>query len=570
LRREGLAAGERVALLLEYSVEWVCLDQAALSLGLVTVPLYITDNPENLAYILGDAGASLLLAGSTAQWAALAEQRARFPALKRVLCLRQDESTAPAAALDATRVEEWLEARDLGAADEPRPELDPNALATIVYTSGTTGRPKGVMLSHRNILSNVDAVLQRVPAYREDVFLSFLPLSHAFERTTGYYLPMAAGSGVAYARSVKELPQDLLAVRPTVLVSVPRIYERFYVRLQQQLEEKGALAKALFRRAVELGWRRFLAAQNRGPAVRVVERLLWPVLWRLVADKILARLGGRLRVAVTGGAPMSEPIARCFLGLGVPLLQGYGLTETAPVVSANTLEDNVPESVGRPLPGVELKLGAYDELLVRGPNVMLGYWKRPENTRHAIDDEGWLHTGDQARIEDSRVYIRGRLKEIVVMSTGEKVAPTYLEMAITADRLFDQAMVVGEGKPFLAVLLVFNPEVWREQAAALRLAPDDAAALAAPPAIELALARVQAALRAFPRHALPHTAWLTLEPRTIDNGLITPTLKLKRPVLEQRFANRDPRALRRSRAGGLSGSEGTHIPHGAFHRQVRS
>jgi len=531
---EALAPGERVALLLSNGVDWVSMDQAALSLGLVPVPLYTTDNTENIAYILGDSGAALLLLESASRWKALAPHRDSFPALKRVLCLNCDDPAA-AAAPGLTTVDDWLAAAGTAAEPPGQPAGDPNALATLVYTSGTTGRPKGVMLSHRNILSNVEAVLARVPAYPDDVFLSFLPLSHAFERTTGYYVPMAAGSCVAYARSVPDLPEDLLAVRPTVLVSVPRIYERVYAKVQQGLLDKGVAAQKLFHWVERIGWQRFEAAQHHEEP-GTLARLMWPALRHLVADKILSRLGGRLRVAVTGGAPLYGAISHCFIGLGLPLLQGYGLTEAAPVVTGNTLQDNEPESVGTALPGVELKLGDKDELLVRGPNVMLGYWRNPEATRKAVDADGWLHTGDVARIAgNGHVFIVGRLKEILVLSTGEKVAPADLEMAIAQDPLFDQAMVIGEGKPYLAALLVLNPDAWRKRAAELGLDADAAQSLADTRLAEFALGLIQTLLQGFPGHARVRRVRLTLEPWTIDNGLITPTIKLKRPQLEAQF-----------------------------------
>ncbi|HUW37886.1 MAG TPA: long-chain fatty acid--CoA ligase, partial [Rhodocyclaceae bacterium] len=534
LAREGLAPGERVAVLLKNSVEWVCLDQAAQALGLVVVPLYATDSPENIAYILGDSGTSLLLLDGIGQWQALAPLRAQFPQLARTLCVSASAHAPAAAGVLLSFIADWLpdtdEAPSVHAAD-------PGAVATIVYTSGTTGRPKGVMLSHRNILWDVEAVLQLIPGYAEDLYLSFLPLSHSFERTVGYYLPMTTGSTVVYARSVQELAKDLLTIRPSMLVSVPRIYERVYAKLQQGLEQKGAPARALFRWAEEIGWHRFEAAQHRGAAPGPIAQILWPLLRHLVADKILSRLGGRLRIAMSGGAPISPKLSRCFIGLGLPLLQGYGLTEASPIVTANSLDNNLPESVGVALPGMALKLGDKNELLVKGPNVMLGYWNDPQKTREAVDEAGWLHTGDVARIDDDgHVYIVGRLKEILVMSTGEKVAPNDLELAIAEDPLFDQAMVVGEGKPHLAALIVLNAEAWREFARSLALDSADPKSLAAPAALQSVRDRVGEALHSFPACARVREVWLTLEPWTIENGLITPTMKLKRMEIARRFA----------------------------------
>ena len=534
LQRENLDPGERVAVLLRNSVEWVCFDQAAQSLGLVVVPLYPTDNVESVADILGDCGARLLLVGEIGRWRALAPLQARFPQLARVLCA----GPSPGGPTDAGQTQflaEWL---GQTAGTPPVRAADLRELATIVYTSGTTGRPKGVMLSHRNILSNAEAVLKLVPGYREDVYLSFLPLSHSFERTVGYYLPIMTGSTVAFARSVPELAEDLLAIRPTMLISVPRVYERAYAKLRHGLEEQGPLAMTLFDWAQEIGWRRFEAAQHRGKQPGRMAQALWPVLRQLVAARVLARFGGRLRIAVSGGAPLSARLSHCFIGLGLPLLQGYGLTEAAPIVTGNSLENNVPASVGVALPGVELRLGDRDELLVRGPNVMLGYWNNPEQTSAAIDAGGWLHTGDVARIApDGHVFIVGRLKEILVMSTGEKVAPADLELAITEDPLFDQAMVAGEAKPYLVALIVLNPEGWRDFARALAVDQADPASLAAAAVKQAVQGRIGALLRGFPAHAQVHQVWLTLQPWTIEDGLITPTMKLRRPKLERRFAD---------------------------------
>jgi long-chain acyl-CoA synthetase len=564
LAREGLARGDRVAVLAPNSGEWVCFDQAAQGLGLVVVPLYTTDSPGNIAYILGDSGARLLLVGAGAQWRALAPLRGEFPALARILCLDENGPGPAAAGIAWSAASRWLPA------DAPPPEDyvgEPDALATLVYTSGTTGRPKGVMLSHAAILANAESVLQIVPGYREDLYLSFLPLSHAFERTAGYYVPMMAGSAVAFARSAQLLAEDLLVVRPTVLVSVPRIYERAYARIMQGLARRP-LARALFDLTVGIGWRRFEAAQARGPGPGPFARLAWPLLDRLVARRVRERFGGRVRLAVSGGAPLAPNLARCFIGLGLPLVQGYGLTEAAPVVAANRVEDNLPESVGAPLPGTEVRLGEKEELLVRSPSIMLGYWQRPDATREAIDAEGWLHTGDQARIEVGRVRIVGRLKEVLILSTAEKIAPADLEMAIAGDPLFEQAMVLGEAKPYLAALIVLSGEAWPGFARSVGVVPGQAGALAAPAVVNAALKRVEQRLERFPSYARVRRAWLTLEPWTIESGLITPTMKLKRTELTGRYAREIAALYEQDRAAPGSGGEG-RVGSGALREGAR-
>jgi long-chain acyl-CoA synthetase len=535
LLREGFAPGERVALQLKNSLEWVCFDQAALSLGLVVVPLYMADTPENTAYILEDSAARLLLLDAEEQWLALRPHYSG--SLQRVVGhTRQETATADDGTF--TLLDEWLSGsatESMAGLPEEDREASPHALATIIYTSGTTGRPKGVMLSHHNILWNAETVLKAIPCYREDLFLSFLPLSHTFERTVGYYLPVMAGSCVAFARSIQELGDDLLVIRPTVFVSVPRIFERVFAKIQQQLAEKGKLAALLFKWAVAVGWQRFEAGQGRGKQV-FLQQLFWPVLRRLMADRILARLGGRVRIAVSGGAPLDATIARCFTGLGLTLLQGYGLTEASPVISTNLPEKNLPTSVGPPLPGIACRIGDNDELLVRAPSVMLGYWNSPEETRRVLDADGWLHTGDQAELSDGYLFIRGRIKDILVMSTGEKVSPADLERAILQDALFDMALVVGENKPFLTALIVLNQAEWGPLAGSLALAGEDPAALQAPQVSELVLAKIARLLQVFPGQSRVRAVYLTLEPWTIDNGLLTPTLKLKRAKLEKRFA----------------------------------
>ncbi len=533
LAGEGLERGDRVAVALRNCPDWVFYDIAALSLGLVVVPLYTDDRPDNMAYILEDSGSRLLLLQDDHFWSRIAPlaQRDRSP-LARVL-LQQVRPGQEEADPRVAAVEDWLPAEVPDWEDGPGGHGDD--LASIVYTSGTTGRPKGVMLSHRNMMSVAHAGLQLVDVELDDLFLSFLPLSHTLERTGGYYLPMMAGACVTYSRSIAQLASDLQQVRPTVLIAVPRIFERVYGRIQQQMKEKGAVARGLFNFTVEVGWRRFQYHQGqRGWSPTLPA---WPVLERLVAGKVTDKLGGRLRVAVSGGAPLNDVVARMFIALGVPILQGYGLTETSPVISVNTLQDNEPRSVGVVLPGIQVRIDESDELVVRGPGVMLGYWNNEEATREMIGADGWLHTGDQARIENDHVYITGRIKDILVLSNGEKVPPSDMESAICLDELIDQAIVIGEGRPFLSAILVLNPDAWQEFATSQGLSGDDPGALEDPKLRQLVAKRVTAHLQDFPGYARVRKVVLSLDPWTIDSGLLTPTMKVKRNLVLERYAD---------------------------------
>ena len=544
LAASNLPLGARVAILLPNGLDAMSIDQAVLATGCVPVPLHAIDNPGSIAYILQDAQVALLVVAEPQQWERIRDVGTPLPHLQQVVVT--DPAHAPAAGLSTqasiqrpaiTALATWLAQAAPTQALPPAPQAED--LAAIVYTSGTTGKPKGVMLTHANVIADVKAVLARITPVPEDVFLSFLPLSHTFERTGGYYLPMAAGSCVAYARSVALLGEDLKTVRPTVLVSVPRIYERVHAKVLETLSH-SPFKMRLFEAAQSVGWRRFRAQQGLPAAADEGQggwlRLLpWPLLRSLVAQPLLAQFGGRVRVAVSGGAPLSPTIARCFLGLGLPLVQGYGMTETTPVVSANTLEDNDPATVGRALPGVEVRIGENRELQVRGPIVMKGYWNRPEDTARTISPEGWLGTGDQAEIVDGRIRILGRIKEIIVTSTGEKVPPGDLELAITADPLLEQAFVVGEQRPFIACIATVRKDEWRQLAEALGLDPEDPASLADPTVQRAVLDRIERRTSSFARYAVPRAVHLVHDAWTIDNGLMTPTLKLKRNNLMARY-----------------------------------
>ena len=529
LAGEGLQAGDRVAVMLRNCPEWVMFDQAAMSLGLVVVPLYTVDRPENVAYIVNNAGVKVLLFENMEQWRALRMVREQLNGMVRMVSLdvipdAHDALLRPASA--------WLPPH---AEMQPAVPYGPDRVASIIYTSGTTGKPKGVMLSHANMLTNAYACLDFFPVNERDTFLSFLPLSHTFERTVGYYLSVMAGATVAFARSIQQLSEDMQAIRPTLLISVPRIYERVYGAVSAKLEEGSPLRRKLFGFTVETGWARFQHQQGRGSWK--ISFLLWPLLQKLVAKKVLDRLGGRLRAALSGGAALSPEISRVFIGLGLPVLQGYGLTETSPVISGNHLENNFPDSVGLPIRDVQVRLGEQNALLVKGPNVMLGYWNNPEATRAVIDADGWLNTGDVVRIgETGHIYITGRIKDIIVMSNGEKIPPTDMEFAMLHDPLFDQVMIFGEAHPYLVALAVVNPQGWLNFAQEIGIRADMPEALTDSRVEAMALKRIARNLRDFPGYARVNRVLLLREPWGVENGLQTPTLKVKRAEVARRYA----------------------------------
>jgi long-chain acyl-CoA synthetase len=527
LGRESLETGDRVAIMLKNCWEWVLFDQAALGLGLVTVPLFPNDRPDNIAYILEDSDAKLLFLETDEQWISLQPVADRLQKLRRIVSL---ESVEEQFGLPIVSLSDWLSE---GSFELITQDVDPDSLATIVYTSGTTGKSKGVMLSHRNILWNAEAGLKMIDVFPDDISLSFLPLPHTLERTVGYYLMILSGATVTYARSIAELADDLVEVKPTILISVPRIFERVYAKIQEKLEHDSGVARFLFNKAVEVGLCRFNYTQGRSDWHYSL--LFWPLLEKIVARKVQAKLGGRLRFAISGGAALSVDVAQLFIGLGIPIQQGYGLTESSPIISVNALEDNIPESIGKPLPGVEIMVGDDDELLTRSPSVMLGYWKNNAGTAAIIDEEGWLHTGDQVRIVDDHIYITGRIKEIIVMANGEKISPADMEMAIAMESLIDQVIVIGEKRPYLSALVVPNLEKLKELAKSMKLNTEADELTNNEKLHEKILSLIHNRLRSFPGYAEIRRIGIIKEAWSIENGMMTPTLKLKRSLVLDKY-----------------------------------
>lgn len=520
MRACGLRAGDRIALQVPNGPDWLALDWAAHSLGLVTVGLFADETAAGTAQLLEDSGARLLVTRDLDGWPAL-NARASLPALRNVVALRGGAAAVARVQPRDPRVlvlNDFI-ARGEGLVDSPA-AADAAELASIVYTSGATGRPKGVMQSHGALVANAKAFQACVGFRHGDVMFSTLPLAHLFGRVAWVYAGILGGASLMFGRGAGLVAEDLATQQPTVLVGAPRLFERIHGGLMQDLERGPAARRALFRLAVEAGW-----ANATGRPIRLVPSSIV----RRASDRLRGRLGGRVRLAISGGAALSPQIGRTFVALGVPLLQGYGLTEAGPVVSVNRVDDNHPASVGTPLPGVETRTEASGELSVRGPSIMLGYWKDEAATREALDDAGWLRTGDKvSRLDTDRVYLVGRFKELLVTATGEKASPSDIESRLRELNLVEQVMVVGEARPYLAALIVPQPGPLALLRAEIGLNDGDDSP-AARDAIEgVLLRRCQDVLQDAPRNHWIQGVALVMQPWTAANGLLTATHKLRR------------------------------------------
>lgn len=532
LLTEELPVGERVAVMLRNCAEWVFFDQAALGLGLVTVPVFAEDNVENTLHILKNSEACLLFLGGTRQLEKLMPHLNQAKQLRTVVCLNAANiQTSQANRIKILDLDTWLRTAGQPTDQELLSALRNNQrarnedLATLMYTSGTTGNPKGVMLTHKNILSNLDAFRQVFDFSSDERLLSFLPLSHIFERVCGCYLAQHIGATTFYARSVNTLAEDLVRHKPTLLLSVPRVYERIHTRLQRRFSTP---AQAVFLNfCVQAG----LRYRHAGFLGKCLWFMPWWVCEQVLAKKVRAAFGGKLRYAISGSAALPEKISRIFCALGIPLCQGYGLTEASPVVSVNLSSyGSNATSVGVAVPGVEVRLGENDELLTRSDCVMQGYWKLPEASTASIDADGWLHTGDVARIDaQGHIYITGRIKEIIVMSNGEKVPPADIEMEIASHPLVSQVMVYGEGQAFLIALIVPDQEGFKEQKIDGQIDGQRSE-------MEAVLKKVVAqSLKNFPAYARVRRILIVDEPWEIANGMLTPTLKPKRRRIVEKY-----------------------------------
>jgi long-chain acyl-CoA synthetase len=536
LRALGLLAGDRVAILAENRPEWAYADLATLAAGAEDVPVYPSLTAPQVLYILKDSEAKVAFVSNAAQAAKVAQVRAQAPALVHVIRMGEEALPGTLSLAEVREKGRSALAADPAAVRGRAAALDPEGVATVIYTSGTTGDPKGVMLSHRNIVSNVAAATKVFPVFGpQDVALSFLPLCHIFERMAGHYLMLSRGVTIAYAESVEAVPANMAEVRPTVMFSVPRLYEKMHARILEKVAADPPLRRRIFRWGLEVGQEAFRhrVRKTRPPASLRLQRALAE---RLVFAKIKKRVGGRLRVFVSGGAPLSREIAEFFGAVGLLILEGYGLTETSPVITVNRPDDFRPGTVGPPVDGVEVKIAPDGEILTRGPHVMKGYYKRPEDTAEAIDKDGWFHTGDIGFLEDGFLTITDRKKDLIVTSGGKKIAPQPIEGALKRSPLIAEVVMIGNRRNFPAALVVPRFEALEAWARSRGIAFRDREELVRRPEI---VARFEQEVKeaAGELAKFEQIKKIALLPRefSLEGGELTPTLKVKRRVVEQKY-----------------------------------
>ena len=539
LRELGVQKGDRVGIVSENRPEWAFADLASLAAGAIDVPVYATLTSPQVLYILKDSEAKVVFVSSTIQARKITEIRSQAPSLEHVI--RMDDGPGfPEGTL-------WLEevrargraalAKDPDAVRRRAAESRPEDVATLIYTSGTTGDPKGVMLSHGNLVSNVTGSLGAFGGIGpSDVALSFLPLCHVFERMGGHYLMLRAGATIAYAESVEQVPANMLELRPTLMLSVPRLYEKMYARVNEKVASDPPVRQKIFRWALGVGRQAFRHRVERS-SPSLLLRFKLGVADHLVFSKIKARTGGRLRLFVSGGAPLAREIAEFFGAVGLLILEGYGLTETSPVISVNIPDAIKPGSVGRPIPGVEVKIAEDGEVLTRGPHVMKGYYRKPEASAEAIDKDGWLHTGDIGVIDpDGFLVITDRKKDIIVTSGGKNIAPQPIENQIKTHPLFAEIVMIGNRRNFPSALVIPNFENLEKWARAQGLSFASREDLVAKPrVIELYEQAVRERTKDLAK--FEQIKRITLLPRefSLEAGELTPTLKVKRRFVEQKY-----------------------------------
>jgi long-chain acyl-CoA synthetase len=550
-----LEPGARVAILAENRPEWFLADLACLAAGLVDVPIYPTNPASEIEPLLARSGAKALFVSSAEQWAKVAPMRARLPALRHVVRFDESKDSGADGPLSFHALATTVPSGDLApsgrtvALERRLADLRRDDLATVLYTSGTTGEPKGVMLTHGNLLANCEAILDHVPVGPGDKTLSFLPLSHSFERTAGHYTLMMAGGEIAYATSHERVPVEIREVRPTLVLGVPRFYEKVRARILGALERAPRYRRALFEFALhvadEVAARKAeLGAATNGHANGAADdalpmklRFRRELAERLVFSLLRRRLGGRLRFFVSGGAPLDAEVVTFFGKLGLPVLEGYGLTETAPVVTCNRPGRVKPGSVGEPLPGVDVRIASDGEILVRGPNVMRGYLDQPDATGQVLGADGLFRSGDVGFVDaEGYLFVTDRKKDLIIGSGGKNVAPARVEGLLKRHRAIGDVCLIGDRRPYLVALVVPDETALKTIVNELGVAWTSRDAMLAEKQVqtifEEAVAKANAELA--PPERVRRFALLR-DPFSQENRELTPTLKVRRRVVEERY-----------------------------------
>ena len=524
LMQAGVKPGDRIGLLMENRPEWAVIDYAILSVGAVTVPLYCTYRPQDMAYVLKDSGATIVFTSGGHLLRDLQKAADECPAVKRIYAIDEagDKLVHNLTELEGSDVDEQRLNRRLA-------KIERDQLATIVYTSGTTANPKGVMLTHGNILTNLETVPNVIALLREERMLSFLPLAHTLERTASHFLPYSFGISVAFAERPDTVAKNMAEARPTIMVAVPRMLEVVRSRILSQVAKQSPLKQKLFHGYFDLA-----REESPGP----IGALLLKLLDKLVGEKIRARFGGRLRVMVSGGAPLSPEVAEFFETLKLPVLEGYGLTESAPLLAANPMHDRRIGSVGLPGKGVEIKIAEDGEIIARGNNIMPGYWKNKKATKEALIN-GWLYTGDVGEFDkDGYLRITDRKKDVIVNSGGENIAPQRIEGLLVASEEIDQVVVYGDQKPYLVALVIPNQETCMAWAKQQGLPEADWNHLCDSDIFRKHLqSRISAILKPLNSFEQVRRMQLLHKPFTIESGLMTPTMKIKRRKVYDQYGD---------------------------------
>jgi len=534
----GIKAGDRVSLLSENRPEWAVTDLALTALGAVNVPLYSTLPPPQVEYIVADSESVALIVSNQKQLDKALEIRERLPLLRHIISMDAPEKPAEGVLLFADVVKQGAADPAWESAVRSRSDaVQPSDMATIIYTSGTTGSPKGAMLTHDNFVSNAQSVQSLVDVRIDDLFLSFLPLSHVFERMAGHYLPLTAGSTVAYAESIFTVQNNMVELKPTVMASVPRLYESIHSRVTDGIAKQPEKKRKMAEWALGIGWA-FHSKRVRGQGAGLLTGLQYKLADRLVLQPLRARVtGDRLRFFISGGAPLPIKTAEFMTSVGLTILEGYGLTETSPVICVNRPEKTKLGTVGPPIPGVEVKIAADGEILSRGPHIMVGYFNKPDETTQAIDPEGWFHTGDIGVLdEEGYLKITDRKKDIIVLANGKNVAPQPIEAKVKASQLVANVVLFGDREPQIVALVVPDMDHLKQWARKQSLDTKDMPAL-------LQTAQVKKLFRAEVDSMTKDLAdfekirRITLLPKDFsqESGELTPTLKIKRQVVAKNY-----------------------------------